>query len=1266
RYDNMKGMTPAKRDELKQKLLAERDQPMKLVKDDEPIVGTLRDAQGNPVVGAKVQLYSTLAVQFNDLTRWKEAASRPDADQNSVRSESSKEIVGSQAMSLVKPSVTDAEGRFRLQGIGDYRLAVLLVSGQGIETKKIHVRTEKGKEIKIRNRWDGEDYEFVTWHPATFNFETAPGGVVNGTVRDAESKEPLAGVTVKGLSRGQKSMPSSRWDFVRAVTDDEGNYRLGGMPIGLETQIAAYVPKGKISYSKNLYKVKPLELQTPLRVDMDLQRGVWVVGQFVDKQTGKGVVGNLNYYIPNENPNADLERSESTIPQAMTSTDSQGRFKIQAYKGIGYLAFRSNETYPKCKAILKSDGALEPVYEQWYETAPSAMQPSFFNLVAEINPAPSQTVLELNLPLDRGNRLTGRVVDPDGNPVENFRCTLPEVVKGTEGKFEIVGYETGTTINASFYDEEGTLAGQLLIEGEQTEDLQVRLLPSASISGRLVDDQGEPIANARIRSFQNKNPALPLDTPNFSRTPYRTDETGRFEISGLVPNVKYTLGAKNVTLSPSVERVMDIEINLKPGEAKEFGDVKSVDVDHGGSMIKGIVFGADKRPVGGAKFYWMASRAYELDPMPPRLIATSDENGAFEFENPKLSLPADAPGRWGYLNWIVVRGPGHGFSMERPGNLLRQMNQQGRDRNAFVHLPASGNPLRGQIVDVDGRPVANATVRIRWFLNETRRQMYGGKISNFKTSTKAQWTSHIDDLINIIEPSQAVDAFPMATTDAKGRFEIQDVGENRLFQLLVQGERIEFANIIARNQPGEKLTVVSDLYRQGDEYTVHPQEILHVAGPSVPVEGRVVDFETGEPVADAMVSANEVHGNNISSTKERNEFRVRTDASGRYRITGLPQGTDNRLTGFSTQDEVPYPILSFLADTSQERDTLQLDFRLKRGVWAEGRVFDSETDAAMTGQIEYYYFRNADLEKDWPGLRRTFVQSRYWTNIDGYFRVPVLPTRGILVYQHDPASHHEAFHPTIDRYPRGAGAESIKDSESKDTGLLRTDPSFLMPEDYNRLVEINPTNKDNVINADMPMTAGRSVMVRPVWPDGKTADEYQAFGAAIIWGWQRQQSPEFEVKGVKKEERRKIFVYDRKRDLVGSAIVSSEDHETVEVKLQPAGTITGRFLDADGTPVTDAELNWRYDPQENQNAAIWAPHPGQSVNPTSIKLDQQGRFQLTGIMPGLSCNADATAPRKMGANMRNFNIGHVFVDVVVDPGEKKDLGDLVLDTSKED
>ena len=135
---------------------------------------------------------------------------------------------------------------------------------------------------------------------------------------------------------------------------------------------------------------------------------------------------------------------------------------------------------------------------------------------------------------------------------------------------------------------------------------------------------------------------------------------------------------------------------------------------------------------------------------------------------------------------------------------------------------------------------------------------------------------------------------------------------------------------------------------------------------------------------------------------------------------------------------------------------------------------------------------------------------------------------------------------------------------------------------------------------------------------------------------------------------------------MGSAIVSSEDHETVEVKLQPAGTITGRFLDADGTPVTDAELNWRYDPQENQNAAIWAPHPGQSVNPTSIKLDQQGRFQLTGIMPGLSCNADATAPRKMGADMRNFNIGHVFVDVVVDPGEKKDLGDLVLDTSKED
>ena len=713
----------------------------------------------------------------------------------------------------------------------------------------------------------------------------------------------------------------------------------------------------------------------------------------------------------------------------------------------------------------------------------------------------------------------------------------------------------------------------------------------------------------------------------------------------------------------------------------------SIPAPDSGNTISGVVIGADGKRVPGAKFYWMASRSYELQSTSPKLIATSNAAGEFKFENPSLGLAPDAPASWDYRRYIVVRAPGYGFSVERPGGLLRQ-TREGETivgnlvtaidgvKGAVVELPLAGNPLRGRVVDIDGNAVSNAKVRIRWFEDEAPGAYFDqrqgrGQLRKFADCNASQWTGYINNLINIIEPPQAAQAFPMATTDADGRFEIKDVGANRLFQVLVSGEKIEFARILARNQPGEKVTVTSDYNSVGDTYVVHPQEILHVAGPSVPVEGKVLDFDSGQPIADALVLASRVHGDNTTVGGEREHFKTRTDEDGNFRITGLPMGEDNRLACVCLESEIAYPSMGFKANTSKSEDVLKHNFRMKRGVWAEGRVFDADTDKPMVGSIDYYFFRNEKLLEKLPGIRYAYTRSAYWTNRDGYFRVPVWPTRGILAYNHDHVSHEEAMNPTIDRYPRGQGADSIAGIDKR-MNAFKTFPTLLMAENSNRLIEVNPDGEEASINADMPMVASRKVFAKPAWPEGAFVEKYRVYGAAENWGWQEIDTPEFEIKGLRDGEERTVFVFHRKRNLVGFLKVSADDLPDAkqdlptEIPVQLAGTISGRLLDVNGLPVTDATLNSTYS-SEDSDSGIWAPHPGKYINPTGVPTDDDGRFQLTGIMPGLKYTAIAYAKAKTRADRaRSMNIGTPFSDVTLKPGETKDLGDLKLPAAEEE
>ena len=822
----------------------------------------------------------------------------------------------------------------------------------------------------------------------------------------------------------------------------------------------------------------------------------------------------------------------------------------------------------------------------------------------------------------------------------------------------------------------------------------VTLKPCATVKGKLVDKDGEPVVGMTLAAVGGTR----LFRANLESV--KTSEDGSFKFETLVPEATYQISQQAYGVD---ELEFASQLSLGPGEMVDLGTIDISTKSKTGSSglakpaklapkpsdnptasrpkakstsdntISGVVIDSNRKPIAGAQFYSIASRSWDHDPMPPKLIATTDENGKYSFRKPILDLPEDAPARWDYHSWLVVKAPGYGFVAERPSSLLRQMEQVNSPQGwiaqtlmgvsgAVVALPPAGNPIKGRIVDVDGQPVENAKVRIQWFTGYGSGFMGGRSTQKrngkFTDDSPEQWQGSIDSLVQIIEPQQAIDAFPTATTDADGQFVLKDIGPNRLFTLIVQGDNIETKKIYAYNQPGKKITVNSKYNGPaGDKYTVHPQEFMHVAGPSNPVTGTVVDYDTNQPIPGALVIATSIHGSSMHLGDMRGLFTVKTNEHGKFKMDGLPAGR-NRLVCFCKDNEAPYPLLGFITNTSS--GPVDEKFRMKQGVWAEGGVFDSKTKKPWIGHIDYFYFRNPELERTHPGVKLAMLQNAYWTNNEGRFRVPVWRTKGLLSYFCNTGTLGEAMNDAFSKYPRGALAAEMEGYD-EEPGSLETYPYCGFTANYWMNKEINPNSSEDSIQADMPLVASPTLMVKTTWPEGSHIKDYRIYNTNGHGFWNRTDSLEVEVKGLKKDERREVFAFHRQKNLIGRVVVdASKPTGTVfEIKdIQNAGFIEGQLVDQDGEPIHNGTLY----PRETN----WAFHPGKMSNPDSIPTDKKGNFRITGVVPGLKYGASVSAPRKYMNSMMSMGIGDAFSGVVVKPGETKDLGTIRVGEEKKE
>ena len=126
------------------------DQPIRLVPDDVPITGRLVDLEGRPVAGASIRVDSLWTPEGPAaVDRWLKALESGPVDGERPRSHYfpiSEKCPGIEAPVAAARATTDADGRFRLSGLGRDRMAILDITGPSIAMRRIQVVTRKMAE----------------------------------------------------------------------------------------------------------------------------------------------------------------------------------------------------------------------------------------------------------------------------------------------------------------------------------------------------------------------------------------------------------------------------------------------------------------------------------------------------------------------------------------------------------------------------------------------------------------------------------------------------------------------------------------------------------------------------------------------------------------------------------------------------------------------------------------------------------------------------------------------------------------------------------------------------------------------------------------------------------------------------------------------------------------------------------------------------------------------------------------------------------------
>ncbi len=629
--------------------------------------------------------------------------------------------------------------------------------------------------------------------------------------------------------------------------------------------------------------------------------------------------------------------------------------------------------------------------------------------------------------------------------------------------------------------------------------------------------------------------------------------------------------------------------------------------------VSGRVVDPSGKPVAGATIRLDYYVYFDADPPgSPIPKATSGPDGRFSLRSSRAPFDALAEGKAKRATRILASAPGFGPAWASPGSRSDAL------REVTLRLSPDDVPVLGRVVDLEGRPVAGATIR-----------------------TTTAWVPPGDDLSPWIEGARdrgksvwhGLEQIPLelaAATGPDGRFRLDGIGRERVVDLMISGPGIATSMTFAmtRAVPSFPSEARDDTTPRTTLY--HGASSEYPSAPTRPIVGVVRDKDTGRPLAGVTIEGL-VHDERSRFTQQGVE--AVTDAEGRYRLVGLAGGAPRYRVTATPPKGQPYPNAAVEAEARGSLDPATCDIAIKRGVLIRGRVTDKATGKPVRVRVESFAFEDNPHVADYPGYRSSDLREMR-SDPDGRFAVVALPGRGLI-----------AAYSGADRYLQGLGAEGIAGFDGQ-LNSFRTLPLGCTPSSYQWIAEISPGPTDVELTRDIELDPGRTLKATALDPEGRplAGSTGGGLGAVGIFGNRTLDSPDFQVTGVDRRRPRRLFLWHEERKLAGSAPLLGDEPDPLTVRLQPWGVVTGRLVDEEGRPWPDLLL------LDNFPRGF---DPGRGLLKREFPVDAGGRFRVEGLVPGLAYQVRAlTAKSEL--------IGEVFDGLKLAPGESRDLGDVVL------
>jgi protocatechuate 3,4-dioxygenase beta subunit len=514
---------------------------------DLPIAGRVVDAGGKPVAGAVIDVVQ-IHVPAGPRSWEPVLASIKAGDPgplNGLHNDSANWRIppNRTAWKSIPPGITDAEGRFRVSGIGRHRAISLSVSGPGIRTAYAHVLTRddvdditraiRAKYTRTRQP-DGKFYpprpsappenDGVQFFGPSPTIEVDPARTVAGTVRDAESGEPIPGAyMVAGM--------------MSTSTDGQGRFHI----LRGEDEPSVWVYAQSRDSGRYLSAVRRYDNAKGLGeivADFNLPRGVVIEGQVVESGTGRPIVSAPNHTCHVQGPgipkagyvhyfplstNAVLRGTPAGMyfegpPTGLTIYTSAmigegGRFRIAVPPGPGVLLVQADpglpmfgesmtwkesegfhRLFPYATLAGRSEGDGVPGGDRLSLpgfSAPIAV--NNYHAYRVIDPPVDAKSLELTMTVPRAPSRMVRFVGPDGRAIRGVRVrgllapprTMTVVLDGSEA--EVLALDPASPRQMTAISNDGKYAATVTVAADDPQPRMIRLEPMGS-----VPDQGRP------------------------------------------------------------------------------------------------------------------------------------------------------------------------------------------------------------------------------------------------------------------------------------------------------------------------------------------------------------------------------------------------------------------------------------------------------------------------------------------------------------------------------------------------------------------------------------------------------------------------------------------------------------------------------------------------------------------------------------------------------------------------------------------------------